>query len=258
MINPAFSYIQLHHDGKIPTRDWKGDPRVLMADVREWVAQGFNLGVRTDRSSGVWVLDVDVNVHTLEPTDAWKELVGSHGLPSTYTVKSPSGGLHYYFRFPDGVDVRNDQGKVIAEGVDIRGIGGYVVAAGMHASYNKHGVDFDGEYVVVDDSPIAATPDWIAERFREREEAKIQKAERVNGGVVMPKAEVMDPEWDRFGREELNQLFAQVEALAALPDGESMEILGEQRGWEQDDDRERKDRRHARHARQARPASRRP
>lgn len=232
MINPAFSYIQLHRQGKIPTKDWKGDPRVLLADVREWVAQGYNLGVRTDRSSGVWVLDVDVNVHTLEPTDAWKELVGQHGMPSTYTVKSPSGGLHYYFRFPDGIDVRNDQGKVICEGVDIRGIGGYVVAAGMRAVYNKHGVDFDGEYVVVDDSPIAQTPDWIAERFREREQAKVVKAERVNSGVVMPKAEVIDPEWDRFGREELNQLFGQVEALAALPEGESMEILGEQRGWE--------------------------
>src|SRR5689334_1889535 len=50
VINPAFSYIQLHRDGKIPTRDWKGDPRVLIADVREWIAQGFNVGVRTDRT----------------------------------------------------------------------------------------------------------------------------------------------------------------------------------------------------------------
>lgn len=232
MINPAFSYIQLHHHGKIPTRDWKGDPRVLISEVREWVAQGFNLGVRTDRSSGCWVLDVDVDVNTLQPTQAWQDLLAANGLPSTYTVKSPSGGLHYYFRFPDGVDVRNDQGKVIAEGVDIRGVGGYVVAAGMYASYNKHGRDFEGEYVVVDDSPIAQTPDWIVERFAAREAEKVERAERVNSGVIMPKAENIDPEWDRFGREELNSLFAQVDALAALPEGESMEILGEQRGWE--------------------------
>lgn len=232
MINPAFSYIQLHRAGKIPTREWKDDPRALISDVREWVAQGFNLGVRTDRTSGVWVLDVDVDVHTLEPSAVWKDLVGSNGLPPTYTVKSPSGGLHYYFRFPEGIDVRNDQGKVIAEGVDIRGIGGYVVAADMHASYTKHGVAFDGVYTVVDDSPIAATPEWIAERFRAREEAQAAKVERVNTGVVMPKAESIEAQWDRFAKDELNQLFAAAEALTALPEGESMEILGEQRGWE--------------------------
>ena len=232
MINPAFSYIQLHRNGKIPTRDWKGDGRALLPDVKDWVAQGFNLGVRTDRTTGAWVLDVDVDVHTLEPTDAWKALVAEHGLPKTYTVRTPSGGLHYYFRFPEGVEVRNDQGKVIAEGVDIRGVGGYVVAPGMTATYEKHGVNFEGEYVVVDDSPIAATPDWIADRFRDREEAKVAKAERVNGGTVMPKAEVIESQWDSMAREELNGLFAKVDALAALPEGESIEILGEQRGWE--------------------------
>jgi P4 family phage/plasmid primase-like protien len=232
VINPAFSYIQLHRHGKIPTKDWKGDQRALIADVREWVAQGYNLGVRTDRTSGCWVLDVDVDVHTLQPSEAWRELVAEHGLPPTYTVKTPSGGLHYYFRFPEGVDVRNDQGRVIAEGVDIRGTGGYVVAAGMRASYNKHGVDFDGEYVVVDDSPIAATPEWIAEKFRDREEKAQAKAERVNSGIVQPKAENIDPTWDRLARDELNDLFDLAWRLTQLPDGESIEILGEQRGWE--------------------------
>lgn len=231
MINPAFSYIQLGHQGKIPTRDWKGDPRALPSDVREWVAQGYNLGVRTDRTSGVWVLDVDVDVHTLQPTEQWQVLVAEHGLPPTYTVRTPSGGIHYYFRFPD-VDVRNDQGKVIAEGVDIRGIGGYVVAAGMSASYNKHGVDFSGTYDVIDDSPIAQTPDWIAERFRAREDEKVAKSERISSGVVMPKAESIDAEWDLLAKEELNNLFRKVTELAQCPEGESVEILGEKRGWE--------------------------
>jgi putative DNA primase/helicase len=233
VINPAFSYIQLNHHGKVPTRDWKGDPRVPPAEVREWIAQGFNVGVRTDRTSGVWVADVDVDIHTLEPTEEWKALMAERGgMPATYTVRTPSGGLHYYLRFPDGVDVRNDQGKIIAPGVDIRGIGGYVVAAGMYAAYTKHGVDFAGTYDVIDDSPIAATPDWITELFVEREARQAEKVERVNAGIEMPKVEHIDPEWDRFGRAELNALFAKAEALTALPDGESMDILGEQRGWE--------------------------
>lgn len=232
MINPAFSYIQLHHHGKVPTREWKGDPRALLSEVNEWVAQGYNVGVRTDRQSMCWVLDVDVDVHTLEPTDAWKALLAEHELPATYSVKTPSGGLHYYFRFPEGIDVRNDQGRVIAEGVDIRGIGGYVVGAGMYAEYNKHGVDFAGTYDVIDDSPIAQTPEWIVELFRAREEKAAEKVQRVNGGDIQEKAANIEPQWDKMARQELNDLFAKVDQLRMLPDGESIEILGEQRGWE--------------------------
>lgn len=232
-INPAFSYIQLYPSGKVPTQDWKGDARRTPSEVREWLAQGYNVGVRTDRSSGCWVLDADVNVETREFSEEWAALLEEHGgMPATYTVRTPSNGIHYYLRFPDGIDVRNDQGKVIAEGVDIRGIGGYVVAPGMHAAYDKHGVHFDGHYEVIDDSPIAPCPDWIADRFRIREEVAAEKAARVAGGVVTPKVENIDPEWDRVGRAELNGLFAKVEALTALPEGQSMEILGEQRGWE--------------------------
>lgn len=233
MINPAFSYIQLHHHGKIPTNDWKGDARRQPSEVREWIAQGHNVGVRTDRSSGCWVVDVDVDVHTGEPTEEWRALMLEHdGMPNTYTVRTPSNGIHYYLRFPEDTDVRNDQGKVIAPGVDIRGIGGYVVAPGMFAEYDKHGVHFAGTYDVVDDSPIAACPEWIAERFRTREAEKIEKAERIAGGVAEPKVENMDPEWDKVGRGELNSLFAKAKALTHLPEGQSMEILGEQRGWE--------------------------
>lgn len=232
MVNPAFSYIQLHRNGKVPTRDWKGDPRVLPSEAREWAAQGFNLGVRTDRQSGAWVVDVDVDVHTMQPSSAWQALLEKHGTPDTYTVRTPSGGLHYYFRFPDGVDVRNDQGKVIAEGVDIRGIGGYVVAAGMRAAYNKHDVDFDGTYDVISASPIAETPDWILERLVAREEKAAERAARVNGGEVAPKAEVIEDQWNELARAELNELFGLVDQLRVLPEGESLEIFGEQRGWE--------------------------
>lgn len=231
-INPAFSYIQLHPHGKVPTREWAGDDRQDISIVRDWLAQGYNLGVRTDLSSGCWVLDVDVNVETLEPSDEWKALVAEHELPPTYTVRSPSGGLHYYFRFPEGITVRNDQGRVICKDVDIRGVGGYVVAAGMRATYTKHQREFAGTYDVIDDSAIALTPQWIVDRLVEREEKAAEKKERVNNGEIQPKADVIEDEWDSMAKQELNQLFAKVSELAALPEGESLEILGEERGWE--------------------------
>lgn len=232
MVNPAFSYIQLHRNGKVPTRDWKGDARVMPSEAREWVAQGYNLGVRCDRQSGVWVADVDVDVHTFEPSEGWKALIAEHGVPDTYTVRTPSGGLHYYFRLPSEVEIKNDQGKVIAEGVDIRGTGGYVVAAGCYASYDKHGVHFEGTYDVINESPVAETPAWLIERMVQREEQAAERAARVNGGEVAPKAEVIEDEWNELARTELNTLFGLVDQLRALPEGESLEIFGEQRGWE--------------------------
>jgi P4 family phage/plasmid primase-like protien len=234
VINPAFSYIQLTPLGKVPARDWREDARRTPSEVREWVAQGYNIGVRTDRSSGCWVLDVDIDVHTGQPTEEWAALLAEFGdLPATYTVRTPSGGIHYYFRFPEGIDVRNDQGKVIAPGVDIRGIGGYVVAPGMRATYDKHGVHFDGTYDVIDDSAIAHAPEWIVECFRAREAEKVERAERrIADGAPQPKAETIEDEWDNLAKAELNNLFAMVDQLVRLPEGESMDIFGEQRGWE--------------------------
>src|SRR5260370_1982327 len=49
--------------------------------------------------------------------------------PVTYTVKTPTGGLHLYYTAPDGPEIRNSVGK-IGPLIDVRGGGGYVLAAG--------------------------------------------------------------------------------------------------------------------------------
>ena len=49
--------------------------------------------------------------------------------PVTYTVKTPTGGLHLYYAAPDGPEIRNSAGK-IGPLIDVRGGGGYVLAAG--------------------------------------------------------------------------------------------------------------------------------
>lgn len=244
-INPAFSYIQLHPKGKVPTAEmtgWPSQPRRLPAEVRDWLAMGYNVGVRCDAQSGVWVLDVDIDLRTMEPSPEWQALVAEHGEPDTYTVRSPSNGIHYYLRPPQGIEIRNDQGTVVAPEVDIRGRGGYVVAPGMFAEYTKSKTypdgetverQFSGTYEVINESPIAQTPDWLRDLMVTREAKRVEhEAIRESMGEVQPKAENIEPEWDRFAKDELNSLFAQVDALAALPDGQTMEIFGEQRGWQ--------------------------
>ncbi len=106
-------------NGKCPTRkNWNKRPcDTTMADVREWVRAGGNVGLRTGEASGVLVLDVDSE-------DALQNL--PYPLPKTVTVKTPNG-WHFYFRHVPGM--RNSVGK-IAKGIDVRGDGGQVVLPG--------------------------------------------------------------------------------------------------------------------------------
>lgn len=109
-----------------------------------------NIGVSTGSKAGYWVMDVDdiASLSTLEAT---------HGpLPKTITARTGSGGVHYYFRCPPGVTIKNSQSKV-APKIDVRGEGGYVIAPpSVHRSGNRY------EWIV---SPTEATmadaPAWL-------------------------------------------------------------------------------------------------
>lgn len=68
--------------------------------------------------------------------------------PKTLTVRTPSGGLHIYFKGK----ARSSVSK-IAKGLDTRGVGGYVVAAGSRV---------DGKiYEVIEPSEVASAPKWL-------------------------------------------------------------------------------------------------
>lgn len=224
IIDPRFAYIRL--DGKKPVdSDWTRAPRADVDLVRSWQADGFNLGVRTGKISGVFVLDVDTKHDGPAHLEA---LQAEHGiLPDTYTVRTGSGGLHFYFRLPD-FEVRNDQSGFIAPGVDIRGEGGQVVAPGsVHP-------DTGQEYAIINDAKIAQAPEWLLAALRGREEAR-QERQAMPKVEPAPKAEVILPERHNMAREELNHLVALLDALVALPEGATMPIFGKDRGWEHND-----------------------
>lgn len=72
--------------------------------------------------------------------------------PTTYTVRTASGGQHLYFAAPPGVRLHNTAGK-LGSHIDTRAWGGYVVAAGSTTPA--------GHYQVVDDAPVADLPAWL-------------------------------------------------------------------------------------------------
>lgn len=114
---------------KIPTlTSWQERATTNEQEIRNWFGgegSGANIGIATGPGSGVAVLDVDT-----KGADGWaslREYEGKHGkMPSTLSVKTPSGGAHFYFKYPDGVKIKNRAG--ILPGIDIRGSGGYVLA----------------------------------------------------------------------------------------------------------------------------------
>ena len=102
-------------------------------------------GVATGPRNGFFVVDVDRKPGRDDGVASLTTYAGERELPETYTVRTPSGGLHLYFAWDAERPVRNSHG--ILPGVDVRGICGFVAAGGA--------------YKVLVDAPIAAAPAWL-------------------------------------------------------------------------------------------------
>ena len=108
-----------------------------------------NAGIVCGEKTGILVLDVD------DREKFQKALTENEwDLPETYTVRTGSGGHHYYFAYhSDGNDYRCRSKKDL--GFDIRANGGYVVAPGsIHPETGE-------AYVVEVDEPYNEAPQWL-------------------------------------------------------------------------------------------------
>lgn len=118
-----------------------------------------NVGVNC---RGLIVVDVDEGKKP-GALAAYKAL----GYPITYTVRTPSGGFHFYFKADH--DVSNSNAG-FPEGIDIRGAGGYVVGPGSVAA--------GGEYEALDDASarVVPAPADLIDRCTTRAQSTEQKA----------------------------------------------------------------------------------
>jgi hypothetical protein len=76
--------------------------------------------------------------------------------------RTGGGGIHLFFRYPRGTEIRNSAG-LLGPGLDVRGEGGYVVVPPSHTQ---------GSYEWVDSSPLAEAS-WLLERLTEGDEATL-------------------------------------------------------------------------------------
>lgn len=128
--------------------------------VRAWWSGRFkraHVGLLCGRGTvggrGLLVVDLDVSKPgTTPPAGRWAGCRGGSDVlellareagadwPDTYTVATPSGGLHLYFRQPDDGPVigcatgDGPAGPHLGPLVDVRGVGGYVIAAGSFSA----------------------------------------------------------------------------------------------------------------------------
>lgn len=150
----------------------QGKQRLTKADetfnLKDY-GEDCNIAVLTGESSGLVVIDKDGLHHD--------EFIERMDLENTRVQKTPSGGLHYFFKLPEKVTIRNAQDvfgtKQEGYAIDVRGEGGYVVVCPSPG------------YEWVTSNPVRELPVWmltiITSKVKEREER--EKGERFKGAA---------------------------------------------------------------------------
>lgn len=151
--------IECKQAGKHPAERWKELP-ADRPELKPTADRG--VGIATGERSGVFVIDLDTK-GGVDGVANFRALANDN-IPPTYVVATPTGGFHFYFKYP-GFRVYNSASK-LAPGVDVRGDGGFVVAPG---SPHKNG----GRYAVAADLPIAEAPAWLLDALQADAPAEI-------------------------------------------------------------------------------------
>lgn len=177
----------LHVRRKIPSlrRDWENvstrDPDTIW---NWWSHAPFNVGIATGRS-GLVVIDLDTGkgdppaewaadrvTHGRDVLHILAERAGQQTPLDTFTVATPSGGLHLYFAAPAGLDLRNTTGK-LGWRIDTRAHGGQVV--GPESIVNGR------RYTITRDVQPAPLPTWLIERLRPPVQAPVPATHVLEG-----------------------------------------------------------------------------
>lgn len=114
----------------------------------------WNVSIRTGRVSDLLVLDVAAGA------DAFlKDLEhDNRPLPETLLATTPSGGRHFFFRYPSGGVWPNTHGT-LGRGLNTRGESGWIIAA---PSLGRGGARYRWDHLV----PPADPPEWLLDRLR--------------------------------------------------------------------------------------------
>ena len=121
-----------------------------------YIFEGRNIGILTGQVSGITVLDIDIKDNGMK---VWNNLSMSYPEITTPMTRTPSGGLHIYFRFNKHLHsfsrfkLRDEQ-----IGWDLLNNDRQVVAPPSINSITKKKYTWVNS---LDDTPIAQIPKWL-------------------------------------------------------------------------------------------------
>jgi hypothetical protein len=144
------------------------DASTSFDEFLKYYENGYGIGIVTGESNNIYVIDMDVEkdqngnpiLENNEPIktgfNSFKEIFHINAIKemNTYTVETPSGGYHIYYK------LKKDQTPLkthitVLKKIDLKGNGGYIVA--------PPSIIATGEYQVINDVEIAEMPDILYE-----------------------------------------------------------------------------------------------
>ena len=95
--------------------------------IRDWWSRmpRANIGLAAGASA---LVIIDIDTHGVDGWASWRELKQWHTFTDdTLQSATPTGGAHFLYAAPPGVELHNSEGK-LGPGLDVRANGGYIVA----------------------------------------------------------------------------------------------------------------------------------
>ncbi|MEM7272660.1 MAG: bifunctional DNA primase/polymerase [Actinomycetota bacterium] len=210
---PAVPNHTAEHCDRSDHRCWNGhvgwEPRATLDPARitrAWQMRPYGIGIACG-PAGLVVIDLDVaKGAAASGAGTLAELEHRHGqaLPATWTVATPSGGRHLYYRRPPGSTLGNTAGKA-GPGIDTRACGGYVVAPPTAIA--------GGNYWLVDDHPPVELPSWFHELIAPTTTSIVRP---MGPG---PRPRKVPPSADRARRYVATAIASEQQRIAAAPEG---------------------------------------
>lgn len=178
----GFSVLPLQVNGKAPMttnlfpsgfKSATTDKNTLAVHWKQYPTSNVGLGISKD------LIIMDIDVHNENGFDSLAVLEKEFGkLPATFSVDTPTGGKHYYFKLPEGVTI--DRQINAFKGIDLL-TNGYVVASPSVINGKKYTVS-SGSI-----ESIAYLPNWLLKAFKtHREQASSAYMSQTNTPQYKP------------------------------------------------------------------------
>ena len=178
LFNQGIKLHRLVKDRKQPLHEgsFKGE------SLKDLIIHNGNIGVICGELSGIIVLDLDIHNEN-EPSgfDSLKQMEqDNEKLPQTYTVDTPTGGRHLYFKLPHSWNGTRFYPKLDKyPQIDFRNNGQYVVAESSTLDYTdeKNTTPVSGEYInnIGSIERIPYAPEWLLKLFMKNIDPRYNK-----------------------------------------------------------------------------------